>query len=57
MKNISPNSNDRLRIGLTKSLETFDALIKTIKCPKTRRVLESKAAATRAKVEKVRDPA
>jgi hypothetical protein len=55
MKNISPNSNDRLRIGLTKSLETFDALIKTIRCPKTRRVLESKAAATRAKVEQVRD--
>jgi hypothetical protein len=56
MKNISPNSNDRLRIGLTKSLETFDTLIKTVKCPKTRRALESKAAATRAKVEQVRDP-
>jgi len=57
MKNISPNSNDRLRLGLTKALETFDTLIKTVKCPVTRERLTSKAAATRAKINQVRDPA
>lgn len=57
MKNISPNSNDRLRVAMKKCLDTFDQLIKTVKCPQTKRVLEAKAQVARTKANALRGEA
>jgi len=50
MKNISPNSNDRLRILLGRAADTTEQLMQKVSNPATREALQRKLVVTREKI-------